>query len=91
MLEESFQKRDLIVLDELGFMENDIHIFTSKIYELLDSDKVVFGILKDYDCEFLNRIRERDDTMIIRITQENRDLILNDILDLLKTFNLTIK
>lgn len=91
VLHMSLKYRDLIVLDELGFMENDINSFTSKVYELLDSNKVVFGVLKDHDCEFLNNIRKREDTLIIKITKENRDKILEDIISILKSFNVPFK
>ncbi|MCR2043675.1 nucleoside-triphosphatase [Anaerosalibacter massiliensis] len=91
ILDKSLENRDIIVLDELGFMENDINIFTSKIYRLLDSDKIVLGVLKKYDCEFLNNIKARDDVIIIEITEENRDLILNKILNIIKSFNIPLK
>lgn len=83
MLDKDLKNKDLIILDELGFMENDIDPFTSKIYEILDSDKTVFGVLKDYDCEFLNNIRQRDDVIIIEITEDNRDIIVEEILSIL--------
>lgn len=91
ILKDSIRDRHLIVLDELGFVENDIHSFTSKVYELLDSDKIILGILKDYDCEFLNNIRARDDIIIKNITKNNRDSVLNDVLEILKSFNVPIK
>ncbi len=91
ILDDSFKDRDLIVLDELGFVENDIHSFTSKIYELLDSDKIIFGILKDYDCEFLNNIRARKDVVILNITEQNRDSISGNALEILKSFGAPIK
>lgn len=75
MLDRDLENCDFLVLDELGFMENDIQAFTSKIYEILDSDKFVFGVVKAHDCEFLNKIRSRDDVKIIEITRENRDWI----------------
>ncbi len=90
LLDHSFKYKDLIVLDELGNTENDIEKFTSKIFELLDSDKAIFGVLKDSNCKFLNQIRQRDDIIIIEITEENRDLILDNILDILQSFGINI-
>lgn len=84
ILDKSIDHSDLIVLDELGIAENDIEIFTTKVFQLLDSKKIVFGVLKDSDCEFLNQIRNRDDVIIIRITEENRDHILEEILGILR-------
>lgn len=86
ILDKSLKHRDLIVLDELGCVENDIDIFTSKVFELLNSKKIVFGILKDDYCSFLNDIRSRDDVIIIRITEENRDYILDHIINILESF-----
>ncbi|CCQ97546.1 conserved hypothetical protein [[Clostridium] ultunense Esp] len=86
ILDKSLKNRDLIVLDELGCAENDIDVFTSKIFELLDSNKIVFGVLKDDDCKFLNDIRNRDDVIIVMITEENRHYILEEIIDILRGF-----
>ena len=91
ILDNSLKYRDLIVLDELGFMENHIETFTSKVYELLDSEKPVFGVLKDFDCEFLNKIRNRNDVIILEITKENRDNILDEIVDILKSFGVDFR
>lgn len=91
VLNNSFKNRDLIVLDELGFMENDLDTFTSKVYELLDSEKPVFGVLKDFDCEFLNNIKNREDVIILKITKQNRDTILDKIICTLKSFGVIFK
>lgn len=84
LLDKSLKNDDMIVLDELGSSEKDIVVFTSKVFEVLDSDKIVFGVLKDEDCEFLNAIKNRADVRVIRITEENRDYIWEEIIDLLK-------
>ena len=91
ILDKSLEGRDLIVLDELGFMENDIDTFTSKVYELLDSEKIVFGVLKDFDCQFLNAIRSREDVIIVKNKEENRNTILDEIIEILKSFGAIFK
>lgn len=85
LLDKSLE-RDLIVLDELGCSENGIIRFTSKIFELLDSPKIVFGVLKEDNCAFLNRIKERRDVTIITVTKDNRDYLMDEILSILKTW-----
>ncbi|NMB07445.1 MAG: hypothetical protein GX981_03520 [Tissierellia bacterium] len=90
-LDKSLKNRDLIILDELGFMENNIEPFTGKIYEILDSNNVVFGVLKDYNCTFLNNIKSRDDVLVIEITQNNRDTIEQEIINILKEINVPFK
>ncbi len=91
LLDKSLKNRDLIVMDELGFMENNIEPFTSKVYEILDSNKIVFGVLKDFDCEFLNNIRTRKDVCIIEVTKNNRDYLHREIIDIMKSFNIPFK
>lgn len=91
VLHNSLKNRDLIVMDELGVMENDLRIFKSKVYEILDSNKPVLGVLKDCDCQFLNQIRDRRDVRVVRITRENRDTILDEIVQILKTFGISFK
>lgn len=91
MLDRDLKNCDFLVLDELGFMENDIQAFTSKIYEILDSDKFIFGVVKDHDCEFLNKIRSRNDVKIIEITRENRDWIGEKIVGDLKEIGVVFK
>lgn len=86
LLDKSLRHRDIIVMDELGCAENSIKSFTSKVFEVLDSNKIVFGILKDEECDFLNSIRNRDDVQILTITMENRNYILDKILHILKGF-----
>jgi len=86
ILDESLKSKDIIVLDELGASEKDIDVFTSKIFELLDSNKIVFGVLKDVDCKFLNDIKIRDDVTVIRITEENRDNIVDEIVNIINNF-----
>lgn len=91
MLDNSLKNKDLIILDELGFMENDIKPFTTKIYEILDSEKPVFGVLKAYDCQFIDTIGGRDDVKIIEITKDNRDNILYEIISILMALGVSFK
>lgn len=90
-LDKSLKNRDLIIMDELGFMEENIEPFTSKVFEILDSDKMVLGVLKDYDCQFLNRIKARDDVFVLEVTEDNRDYLCQDIMDILKNYNIPFK
>jgi len=85
LLDKSLE-RDLIVLDELGCSENNIIKFTSKVFEILDSSKIVFGVLKEDNCEFINNIKKRKDVTLITVTEENRDYLLDEILSILKSW-----
>lgn len=86
ILDKSLKERDLIVLDELGNAENTMSLFTNKVFELLDSKKIVFGVLKESDCDFLNVIINREDVIVLTITEANRDYILEDIISILRSW-----
>lgn len=83
ILEKSLKDKDIIILDELGFFESDSEKFKSKVYELLDSNKIILGTIKDHDCEFLNNIRKRDDILLIKVTKENREEILDELVEII--------
>ena len=85
LLDKSLSK-DIIVLDELGSSENGIAKFTSKVFEILDNSKIVFGVLQDSSCEFIDGIKSRDDVKIITVTEKNRDLLLDEIVSILKSW-----
>ncbi|KNF08756.1 putative nucleosid triphosphatase [Gottschalkia purinilytica] len=91
ILKEDLNNSDLIILDELGFMESECFEFQKTIYDILDSSKPVLGVIKDYDCEFLDNIRNRIDTNIIKVTKENRDNLVESILNTLVSFNKNFK
>ncbi len=70
---------DLVILDELGFFEVDAEIFKSKVYEILDSEKKVLGVLKKRTNPFLERIKIRKDVLVIEVTIDNRENIISEI------------
>lgn len=91
ILNTSLENSDLIVLDEVGFLEENAEFFKSSIRKVLDSNKIVLGVLKEFDSPFLNELRNRRDISIIKITLDNRNYIANHILDILKNWNVSIK
>ncbi len=91
ILEKSFCERDIVVMDELGFMESKAYRFQDIVFKLLDSSNAVIGVLKKRDCEFLNNIRSRKDVVIIEVTEENRDTLLERLLLILVSFEVPLK
>ncbi len=69
---EDIEDADIVVMDEIGFLESEAYRFREKILEILDSDKPVLGVLKKKPTEFLESVRNRDDVEVIEITSENR-------------------
>lgn len=80
----SFDKYpSIIVMDELGVLEKDAVKFQDKVFECLDSDTDVIGIIKNKDRLFLNSIRNRDDVLILTVSHDNRDSMMNKLTEYL--------
>lgn len=91
ILSDSFKNSDVIVIDELGFFESSCKNFIKSVNKVLDSNKPVIGVLKKYDSEFLNSIKNRNDTLIIEVTEENRDYAFYETLKAVKSFGIPVK
>ena len=63
----------LCIMDELGFFESNAEQFQKKVFEVLNSQIPVLGVIKQADNAFLNAIRIRGDVEIITVTEGNRD------------------
>jgi len=64
---------DVIVMDEIGRMENYCSSFRSAVLRALDAPRDVLGTLQMRCTPFLESIRRRDDVTIRTLTRENRD------------------
>ncbi|EJE7233471.1 MAG: nucleoside-triphosphatase [Clostridium sp.] len=91
ILNTSLTNSDLIILDEIGFLEEKAEKFKSSVRNILNSDKVVLGVLKEFDSPFLNEIRSRKDITLLNVTLKNRDYITNHILNILSSWNIPMK
>lgn len=67
---------DLIIMDELGFMESDSYKFQKKIIDLLDGGIPVLGAIKPQANHFLDRVRSHPKVRVIEVTEDNRDELL---------------
>jgi nucleoside-triphosphatase len=70
---------DLIIMDELGVIENQAVLFRKAIIDALNSDVPVLGVIKDSDDAYLNDIRNREDVKVISVTQKNRQETLKQL------------
>jgi nucleoside-triphosphatase len=66
-------KRQLIILDELGNLEEDAPLFKDAVRRKLDGDIPALGVVKKADGAFLDSIRSRSDVELITVTTENRN------------------
>jgi len=70
-------KYDLIVMDELGIMEEASVPFKRAVFDKLDGPKRVFGVIKKAQSPFLTAIISRSDVELLEVTKFNRDEIPN--------------
>ena len=64
----------VILMDELGFLENDATNFKNMVFKVLESDKLVFCVIKAEKNDFLEAVSKKVDR-IFAIDKENRDEI----------------
>lgn len=70
--------KDLIVMDELGFLEMNAEEFKNKVFDVLTSDNPVLITLKQrLDIDFLKKIKENNNIEFINMNIENRDDVFN--------------
>ena len=88
ILEKSIEDKnsELILLDEIGRLETKAEAFKAGIIKVLDSRKIVLGVLQKVDNDFLKDIKNREDTLVFDIDdlvqEEKKELYLKIVTDL---------
>ena len=77
------KRPDLMVVDEIAKMEFLSRPLRETILELLDSPCPVLGTISLRGAGVLKRIRDREDALLIQVTQKNRSVLHGEILRLL--------
>ena len=85
ILKYALNNADLIVCDELGRFEVGCKKFTETVFDVLDSDRIVIAVIKNENNPFLDRIRSRNDIVLYKIDEINRDEMQSKISNLLKS------
>ena len=76
---------ELIIIDEIAKMELFSRNFREIVISTLNSSKIVIATIQEKNIPFLNKIKERADVEIFRITIQNRDNILENICNYIKS------
>jgi len=69
----------LIIMDELGFFENDAKCFQEKVHQVLSSNNRIIGCIKTLSTPFMDSIRKRKDVEEIAVTRKNRDSMAQEL------------
>lgn len=70
---------ELVIMDELGYMESDAKLFQRTVLELLDKDTPVLGVLRNMHTPFLDAVRNNKNVEVIFVTKDNREEIFLEI------------
>lgn len=79
------RKEEIIVIDEIGRMECFSHLFRETVLRALGSPNWIIGSIAQKGDPFIQKIKCRDDVMVIEITPQNRNAAVNKVLKLLDT------
>jgi nucleoside-triphosphatase len=66
---------DIILMDEIGFAENEALNFHAAVMETLSGNVPVLGVLRGRPTVLGDKVRQRENVRIITVTEENRDEI----------------
>ena len=83
LLHLALQDDGFIMMDELGIFERDAATFRQSVIECLNGDCHVLGVLQKADDPFLEEILNRPDVLVFTVTLENRDALVQPVLDAL--------
>ncbi len=72
-IEPALTEAEVIIIDEIGKMECFSAKFREAVVRALDSDKVVLGTIGLGGDKFIQALRERDDVLLIKVTEGIRE------------------
>ena len=64
---------DLILMDEIGFMETKALKFSETVLNILNNDTPVIGVVKPMDKGLPLKVKLHPKTVVLEITEENRE------------------
>ena len=74
-------KSDVIIMDELGFLESEAEAFQRAIMGHIAGSVRILGVIKPARTEFLDAVRSHPTVETLEVTTENRDAVLESLLE----------
>lgn len=74
---------DLIIMDELGFFESNAVNFQKQVFQCLSASRPVLGVIKMRPTHFLDRIKVRDDVIVLPVTIKKMDMCRGKLHDIM--------
>ena len=76
---------EIVVIDEIGKMECFSSLFKETLIKVMNLPNWVIGSIAQKGDPFIQRIKDRDDVMLISITPQNREILVDQLLNYIKT------
>jgi nucleoside-triphosphatase len=70
-IRDALKNKDIVIIDEIGRMELTSNQFRDIVQEALDSPKPVLGTIALKETNTAKKIKERQDTRVIKLTRAN--------------------
>jgi nucleoside-triphosphatase THEP1 len=83
-LEEAITRKQLVVIDEIGFMELKSQRFQQLVTRALDSSSPVLATIMRKAFYFADDIKKRNDVQLITMRVDNRDTLVSEITAMLR-------
>lgn len=74
----------LILMDEIGFMENEAFSYQERILGLLEGEIPILGVIKEKTTPFIEKIIKHEKSIIISVNTLNREDAYERALEILK-------
>jgi nucleoside-triphosphatase len=84
-LKQAIQSKDVVVIDEIGKMELFSASFKDSVIEALESKKKILGTIMLASHPWADKIKERPEVEVIKVTRFNHDEAVKQVLDWLGT------
>lgn len=83
-LESAIEKGNIVIIDEIGFMELKSPRFRELVEKALSSPQPVIATIMRNSYEFPDRIKASDDVLIFKVTVENRERLADEIVKIIR-------
>lgn len=83
-LEEAIRNKDWILVDEIGKMEEGSPLFCETVWAALESSKRVLATIRWNDSPFTEKIKNRSDVKLIKLTVPHRENIYQELESILQ-------
>lgn len=84
-MERALRSKNLILMDELGFLELGAPRFQQAVLAALKGPQPVLGVLRSAHNDFLDAIRALDNVEVIEVREDNREDLPEEIAELLRS------